>query len=206
MQKRTKLAIFILVALLLLALGLYFLLSPFLSKPAAQPPDLPVSGTPQFPAGASQIPEGVATGTPPIPEDLSDEARLHMLENRARSILERLGSGSSQTGFLGYTDVLLDLTPAGRTYALAEQKKLQAAHPASGPVYGVSIVTVSAHAQQTTWGDSQIKIELQAIQKEDSGNPNDPQRVTGKLVTITFVKQDDGSYLAESFVWSDVAL
>jgi hypothetical protein len=202
MEKRTKLAIVIIVALILLLLGLWFLLSPFVKLPSAQPPSLPNSVTPYVPAHTTLPTKTVtSTGTTAPVSDL-----LLKLSNEARATVERIGSGDSADGFLGYHDALLQMTANGQAAEQAEQQRMQQAHSASGPAFGVSTRSVSSNVVSGAAGDQSIVISVDAIQRQDSGNPGAPTKTLGKRVTVTFVKQADGTYLIDSIVWADLAL
>lgn len=205
MEKRTKLALLILVGLLLFLLGAYLVLAPFLeSRNPPQPPSLPeevIPFTPPASSNSSPV-SGGTTSTPVAPVSLG----VQTLENRARALVERIGSGASGSGFLGYQDSWSEMTVNGRATLGAEQKAMRQIHPASGPLYGVSTRAVAAHAIEGAFGDLKIVIAVDAVQTEDAGTPNQPVRHTGKRVEVSFIKQTNGSYLAESLVWSDVAL
>src|SRR5258708_7909521 len=113
MEKRTKLTLLIIVALILLAIGLWFLLQPFLSQiPAAQPPSLPTNAT----SGAVTAPT-TPTAAAPTPT----AAGVKQLEDLASAIASRVGSGSSASGFSGYEDVLINATPDEQARLKAEQ-------------------------------------------------------------------------------------
>ncbi len=209
MQKRTKLAIVLLIGLILLAIGLYFFFSPYLeNRQAAQPPALPASTTPTFPKPANKpvVVPATPSGTPTPVADLSDVAKLRMLENKARTVVERVGSGSNNTGFLGYEDVALDFTSAGQAVLKAEQAKLVAEHPARAASFGISTRVVSSHIRDAKWGDASILATVQAIQSEDAGNARIPTKSLGKKIEVTFLKQADGLYLIESLTWTELPL
>lgn len=205
MQRRAKLAIVILVGLLLLALGVWLILGPFLStRPVVQqPPSLPGQVTPsvQKPAPAGSVP--MATSTPPIAP--STERMLRTLENMSRTAVERVGSGASSNGFLGYTDVFAQMTPAGRTSLLTQQKAMQQAHPASGSLYGISTRAVSSNLTQGNVGDPNLTMTVEAIQTVDNG-VGSQKTMQGKRIDVAFVKQTDGTYLIDAFTWSDLSL
>lgn len=205
MSRRTKLALIILVAVLLLALGLYLILSQLLGTPPGAAPAAP---TPTAPYIAPSVPAapasgGTTTGTSPVAA-VSDAIRL--LENRSRSVVERIGSGASTNGFLGYQDVLVEFTPAGRDALLAEQRALQTAHPVTGPAYGISTRAAAARASSGASGDARIVLTVEAVQNIDAGDPSRPTERIAKRADVTFVRQADGGYLIDRLVWSDLQL
>lgn len=208
MERRTKLLLLILIGLLLLLIGLYFLLSPFLRQrgglaPPAPTPTAPYVPTPSQPTPGGPVPVPTATGTAVAP---SVSAEQRVLENRARAAVERIGSGSSRDGFLGYQDVLTEMTEAGRTALLAEQQRMREAHPASGPMYGITTRGVSSALSQGKIGDQSLVVRVEAIQSVDAGNPRAPVEMKGKRVDVTFLRQGNGSYLIEKLEWSDLPL
>jgi hypothetical protein len=210
MERRTKLALLILVGLLLLLLGLYLLLSPFLpARQTAQPPALPGSVQPYSLGGVNKGTKGqggaspIATGTAAVTPESNSQL---VIENNARTIVERVGSGTSGNGFLGYQDALLSMTASGQTTLLAEQQRMQQIYPAKGPAFGISTHAVSSHLTDGHSGDARLSVTVQAVQTQDSGVPSLPQKTLGKQIIVSFVKQSDGRYLVDSLVWSDIEL
>ncbi len=80
------------------------------------------------------------------------------------------------------------------------------AHPASGAAYGISTTVVSSHIRDGKYGDVSLTATVQAVQREDSGNPTAPTKNIGKQIMVVLVKQTDGSYLIDSMQWTDLAL
>ncbi len=202
MERRTKLGLLILFALLLLGLGLYLIFQPFISERFGSAPAAPNQAVPYIPPSLPVIPTEGTTGgvTTPVPDD------LRALENRSRTVVERIGSGTSGNGFLGYQDVLTQFTSNGRASILAEQKTLQEQHPASGASYGISTRAAAARLASGASGAEQIVILVEAVQVIDAGDPSKPQSSVGKRADLTFVRQPDGQYLIESIAWSDLEL
>jgi hypothetical protein len=206
MQKRTQLAIVILVGILLLGLGVYLLVSPYLADQTAsqQPPALPDQVTPVVvrpPPTNTTI--TTPTGTAPAPTPVGAVQRE--LENRSRAVVERVGSGTSVDGFLGYQDALLDMTASGRTQLLSQQQAMQTAHPTTATSYSLSTRAVSTALTEGVVGDAKIIMTVEAIQRVDIGSSTNPTS-QAKRVAVTFVKQADGAYLIDSLEWSDIAL
>jgi hypothetical protein len=205
MSKRTKFAVLLLVALLLLALGVWFFIQPILKeKNAAQPPALPSQTTPYVPTstavGQTPAPQNAVQTPPPTPE----QNQQLVIENKARATVERIGSGASGSGFLGYVDALVDMTKDGQQAALAEQKSMQQAHPALGQAYGITVMRNSAsHLTKGAIGDAQVQVTVNVMQNVDAGDPSHPVESKRKNVVVTFAKQADGSYLVDGLAWSD---
>ncbi|MBI5654458.1 hypothetical protein HZC53_02275 [Candidatus Uhrbacteria bacterium] len=213
MSKRTKLALVILIALLLLLVGLYLILWPLLKPAPAPATGEEYSVTTQVQPAQPKPTNGQATsgepvtGLPSAPtREPSVDEILRGLENRARAAVERVGSGSSQTGFLGYADAKLDSTSGFSAKLMQEQEAMVAAHPASGPIYGISTRAASSNIADGKPGDDSLIATVQAVQTIDAGNPRQPTSTGGKQIIVTFAKQSDGSYLIDNMEWSDLAL
>lgn len=198
MEKRTKLGLLILLALAVLAFGIWYLFQPII-KQVQQPPTLPNEVTPSkdLPASSTQqIPVG--SGGTVVPQDVKQ------LQDLAKSFIARSGSGSSSDGFSGYDDVALSATLTERAALEKEQSDLQAAHPASGPLYGITTRVVSVTTVSGESGAAQMSFNLQTQRVEDAGNPSKPTSVTYKQATVTFERQPDGTYLVSNVVWTDI--
>jgi hypothetical protein len=206
MSRRSQLAIIILIGLLLLGVGLYILLQPIFSQQQSspQPPALPTSVQPTLPGQASTSNPSTASVAVSSTKPVTPEGnQLLLLEQKGKATVERIGSGASGDGFLGYADVLDVLTSSAQKANLAQQKVLQQAHPASGPLFGLTTHAVSSHIKTGSIGDATLVDEVQAIQNEDAGDPTHLIARKGKIVTVTFKKQTDGSYLIDSLDWAD---
>ncbi|MEK7655528.1 MAG: hypothetical protein AAB386_02530 [Patescibacteria group bacterium] len=196
MEKRNKLILLILVALILLAIGIWILLKPFLSTPE-QPPTLP---TGVIPSGVQPtIPTG---GSVPVvtPQDVKE------LEDLASAIVARIGSGSSMNGFKGYEDVLINATPSFQQKLTSEQQAMQKKHPVSGSAFGMVTRVVAVDSKSAVSGADVMPIILQVQQAEDAGNPSAPTKVSYKEVTVIFEKQTAGGYLLDGLSWKEVEL
>jgi len=207
MEKRTKIALLVLVGLLLFALGVWLFIQPILEQRAAQQPPSLTAGSPlivgsgQPTPAPAQTPSSTSTQKVPLPVNA-----MNQLQNRAKSLVERLGSGSSQTGFLGYQDAEPDMTAAGRASILREQGTLQMAHPPKGSVYTLTTRAVSSVVKEGAIGDAKIFISVETIQTENAGLAGVQARPSAKRADIVFLKQGDGGYLAEQVTWSPIAL
>lgn len=209
MSRRTKLLLIILVGILLVLLGLYIFFQPYLAsrKEVQQPPALPSDIQPSLSgsngsSGKTATPQPRIQQPPPTPE----QQKLNTLENKASAAVERIGSGASGDGFLGYADAMNGMTAKAQAAALASQQALQKAHPATGPQYGMTTHAVASHIRNGRIGDAKLVATVDAIQTTDAGDPSKPTSVTGKTVTVTFVKQADETYLIDSLVWEDRAI
>ncbi len=210
MEKRTKLAILILIVLLLLGVGLYLLLTPFFQQqPTDQTvpettttlqPSASLPSTPSQPSGQTETTTPVAPATPP-PID-----PMKVLENKARTSVERIGSGSNQNGFLGYSDAMLDASLTFKEELQQEQASMVAAHPLSSGPYGISTRSISVKLTEGSIGDSKIVFTVEAIQNIDNGNPSTPVSTMAKKVTVTFVQATGNDYLLDEMVWEDKSL
>lgn len=209
MSKRSKLALILLFGLFLLAAGVYIFVQPYLAeRNAAQPPALPENVQPYAPGPSTGNGGNGKTGSTSvlIPPSTPEQRQLSTLEQKARSTVERIGSGSNSDGFLGYQDAVQDLTVKGQAAMLAEQRAMQNAHPAAGPLYGISTRVVSSHIKNGAYGDAALAATVEAIQRTDAGDPSQPTSTKGKKITVTFVKQSNDAYLIESITWEDQAI
>lgn len=195
MERSSKLLIVIGIGIILLAIGLWILLSPILLPPA-QPPTLPttVEPTTTIPPSKPTTTPGTTTAPSPVAADLK------RLEDQAATFVARVGSGSNVDGFLGYVDVQVGATVAYRSVLNAERAALQAAHPATGPAYGITTRVVASHAQNTAL-DATVTIIVQAQVVEDAGNPANPTTVSYKDATVTMEKQSNNTYLVSGITW-----
>ena len=203
MDKRTRLLIVILLGLILLGIGLWIFLSPILKQNAAQPPALPAqpSQQPAQPAPTNTAPKQAPVVAPTPNAKPTPQSGILALQNKVSQLAERMGSGTNENGFLGYSDALIDATANGRTQLLAAQKAMQAQHPASGPAYGITARAVTSNVDSGKYGDAQVVISMDVFVSEDAGNPGKPTAQSGHKVTMTMAKQADGSYLMDSFTW-----
>lgn len=200
MSKRSRLAIVLLVGLILLILGLWIFLTPLLQKPAAQPPALPDSVTP----GQSDVPtrprEAPKPPTPAPEAKPTAQSGMLALQNHARSLAERIGTGTAENGFLGFQDVVIDATANGRVSLAAARKAMQAQHPVGTP-YGQTAKAVTAKVESGTYGDPSLDVVMDVFVGENAGTPGRIVATSNHVVTITFAKQADGTYLLDAFTW-----
>ncbi len=199
MQKRTKFAIVLLIGLILLALGLWLLLSPLLHQQnTLQPPPLPPSNPAEEGFGKRTYEAPIvipATSSKP-----TVSSGMLALQNFARGLAERMGTGTSGNGFLGYEDVKIDATSNGRIALQAARKNMQTLHPAS-IVFGVTSKAVTAKTDSGVYGDDSITISMDVLTAEDAGKPELITKTIQSIIVMKMSKQDNGSYLLDSFTW-----
>jgi len=196
MERRTKLGLLILLALLILAFGIWYLLQPFF-KTVEQPPQLPGQVTPgtNLPATSTIPLGGSSAGVAPDVKRLQDLAGI---------FVSRLGSGASGEGLRGYNDVLINATVSYRETLLSEQNAMIAAHPSAGPHFGVLTRVVATDIVSAAAGASEMTFRVQVQQAEDAGDPSKPTRILYKEATVTFQRQADNTYLVSNVVWKDI--
>lgn len=197
MSRRTKLILLIITTLLLLGLGLWLLLQPFMGTPE-QPSTLPTDVTP-----SGSIPEAQEPIQPSAPRIAQD---IRQLENSAINAVTRAGSGSNSEGFRGYEDVMLNATPSFQIELRAEQTSLQSAHPAEGASFGITSRVVAVDRKLAHSDADVIPFILQVQRAEDTGNPDAPTAVSYHEATVTFKKQTEGGYLIDGIVWKDIQI
>lgn len=195
MERRTKLALLIAVALLLLGFGVWYLLQPVLRY--AQPPALPGQVTPTTTIPPKPTGTGAPSGTPV-------SQGLKRLQDLAGIFVARVGSGASGEGFSGYNDVLINATEGYQRTLLDEQRAMREAHPATGPAFGIVTRVVAIDGRDAVEGADIISFTVQVQQAEDAGNPGAPTRVAYKEAIVSFEKQTDKTYLVNGVVWKDI--
>lgn len=207
MQKRTKIALVILFGLLLLLLGLWIFFQPVIEqRRAAQPPEL-TGGTPLVGRGTPQ-PTGTptqpaATTTPPVVAPVDP---MNALRNRAKAVVEQMGSGSNQNGFRGYIDAMGEMTTAGRVDASQQQAAQQKEHPTDGPTYTLSTRAVSSAVKEGKIGDLKIVINAEVIQTVNAGLAGATPTSSALRASVTFMRQADGTYLIDGVTWEKIDL
>jgi hypothetical protein len=208
---RRRIAIFLLVlGILLLIYGLWILFGLLWpKKPTAQQPTGP---------GQVQI---VQRAQPHVPTTLAlpttvqgtstaldiQNAKVPALSEsirRAESVVSRMGSGTSQDGFLGYDDVMMDGTYKFRDFLAKEKSKMRELHPATGPTYGVTTRTVSSSVIDGSATSSRIMVRVQAQKAEDAGDRAKPTSITYFEATVTFLKQANNSFLVDEMTFAPV--
>jgi len=130
-------------------------------------------------------------------DDTARGADLTEALNKASSVVARIGSGTSQDGFLGYEDVMLDGTAKFQAYLQSEQLRMMQAHPVAGDLYGVTTRVISSKILDGENGSNEIVVVLQAQKAEDSGNRAKPNNVIYEKYTVTLLRQTDGDYLID---------
>jgi cytoskeletal protein RodZ len=205
MERRTKLLILILVALVILGFGIWLLLTPLLQTPPTQPPSLPSSIQP-----STSVPSSTQIGQTSFGTVTSSGAavplQVKQLGDLASVIVARIGSGTSREGFRGYADVLVNATSAYQERLKQDRLTMQRLHPVSGSQYGMVSRVVSVNTSKASTGAEKNVFTLQVQKAEDAGNPGQPTKVSYLEATVTFVRQADGSYLVDDIVWKDIVL
>lgn len=197
MERRTQLGLLILVAIAILAFGIWYLLQPVF-KPVLQPPALTGQALPStIPTSTGGVPVVSGTAEPLAPD-------VKRLQDLAGIIVARLGSGASAEGFQGYDDVMINATLAYRSVLRTEQQSMRTAHPATGSQYGVLTRVVSIDPVSALPGAAQMTYRVQVQRVEDVDRA--PSVVTYKEATVTFDRQSDGTYLVSNVVWKDIEL
>jgi hypothetical protein len=123
-------------------------------------------------------------------------------KRRAESVVSRIGSGTSQDGFLGYDDAMQDGTASFQNYLKAEQNSLRTQHPASGPLYGITTRAIASSIIEGKDGDEKVVMKVQAQKVEDAGDRSKPTNVSYEDVQVTFQKQPGGKYLVDDIRFS----
>ncbi len=97
-------------------------------------------------------------------------------------------------------------TAKGREALRAAQTKMREAHPATGTRYGISTRSVAARVIKGSVGQNEVVVEVDAVERIDAAAAGGVAGATGKRLTITFTKQNTGSYLVDAFTSQDLKL
>lgn len=209
-ERRNIAIVLIILGLIALGFGLWLLIGMFWPQGTSTGPNLPAAGnnltitpgnkTPPRTISAPVLVQG--TSTPESPPIQSSDMREAI--NFASDAVARMGSGSSQTGFLGYNDVLLMGTTRFQNYVRQEQKDMQTAHPATGPAYGVTTRVVSSKLVEGTDGADKAVVKIQAQTSIDAGDRGNPVSVNYYEYTVTLLRQTSGNYLIDEILGAAV--
>ena len=199
-RRRIAIALLIL-GLLLLAFGLWILIGLLWPKQPTQQ-----AGQPQLQIVQQQqvrqpktlaMPTNVQGTSTAVQVQQANVPALQEAVRRAESVVSRMGSGTSQDGFLGYDDVMMDGTSRFRNYARSEQNRMRAEHPATGQLYGLTTRVVASKVTEGKEGDNKLVIMIQAQKAEDAGDRAKPTSVSYEEAKVTLLKQADGTYLVD---------
>ncbi len=205
-QRRNIAIALIIIGLIALGFGLWLLIGMFFPNVTGNEPNLPQAGNNlTITPGNKPEPRTIAapvlvqgTSTPDSKPIQSSDMREAV--NQASDAVARMGSGSSQTGFLGYEDVMLVSTERFSQFAKSEQSRIRTEHPATGPAYGVTTRVVSSKLVEGSEGSAKAVVELQAQRTEDAGDRGKPTAVNYYKYTVTLVRQTSGAYFIDEVV------
>jgi hypothetical protein len=117
--------------------------------------------------------------------------------NRAVFVIGLIGSGTSQNGFLGYSDAMSYATTRFQSYLQTQQREMREYHPMNGDLYGITTKVLSSKVLSGENGSQTIVIELQAQVAEDAGDRSRPTKVYYKKFEATMQKQADGRFFVD---------
>jgi hypothetical protein len=117
--------------------------------------------------------------------------------NMANSVVSRMGSGTSQDGFLGYDDVMVDATPKFQAYLASEQLRMANDHPSTGELYGITTRVVSSKVISGANGTDRIVVLVQTQKAIDAGNRAKPTNVIYEEHQVSLLRQVNGEYLID---------
>jgi hypothetical protein len=117
--------------------------------------------------------------------------------NLASDTVARIGSGSSQNGFLGYSDAMPAGTAKFRAYLQAEQLRMKQVHPMEGDLYGITTRSISAKVLEGENGSNEIIVLIQTQKAEDAGDRSKPTNVVYEKNEVTLLRQSTGEYLID---------
>ncbi|MDD5438024.1 MAG: hypothetical protein PHC70_02665 [Patescibacteria group bacterium] len=208
---RRRMALFLIgFGVLLLAFGIWILAGMLWPK---KPADTTGNREPQAiqrdikpqPQTIALVPkvQGTSTAEQVSAQKVSD---LQEAKRMAESVVARMGSGTSQDGFLGYDDAMQSGTSNFQAYLKAEQANLRAQHPISGPLYGITTRAVASSVTEGDEGSDKIVVKVQSQKVEDAGDRSKPTNIIYEVATVTFQRQPGGRYLVSDIRFSPANL
>jgi hypothetical protein len=117
--------------------------------------------------------------------------------NKASGAVSRIGSGTSQDGFMGYDDVMVDGTAKFQAYLASEKLRMQTEYSASGDLYGITTRSIASKVVEGENGSDQIIVEIQSQKAIDAGNRSIPIDVVYEKHQVTLLRQSSGEYLID---------
>jgi len=208
---RRRIAIFLLaLGVLLLIYGAWILAGLLWPKrPGAQQPAAPaqieiVQRAPAHTPTTIALPTNVQGTSTLLDVQNAKVPALSESVRRAESVVSRMGSGTSQDGFLGYDDVMMDGTYRFREYLVQEKARMIGSHPAGGPLYGVTTRVVSSSVTEGTAESSRIAVTIQAQKAEDAGDRSKPTGISYIQAKVVFLKQSNGNHLVDEITFAPI--
>lgn len=164
--------------------------------------NLPGAGT-DLNVNSREVPEPQTYSAPVVVEgDSNFDAAARGTDiteavNLASDTVARIGSGTSQNGFLGYSDALAAGTAKFQAYLESEQLRMKQLHPMQGDLYGVTTRSVSSKVLEGENGAEMIVVLIQTQKAEDAGDRSKPTNVTYEKHEVTLIRQATGEYLID---------
>lgn len=165
-------------------------------------PNLPEAGTDLSVTGR-EVPEPQTFEAPVVVEGESTfdstatGSDITEARNLAADTVARIGSGTSQNGFLGYEDAMSAATPKMRSYLASKQLEMQQFHPKDGELHGITTRVIASKVLEGGNGDNTIIIEIQTQKAVDNGDRAKPVEVIYEKHEVTLVRQEGGKYLVD---------
>ena len=205
-NRRNTAVILIIIGLVALGFGLWILFGMF--WPAKTPTSdtnnvAPLTATPRAPVPKTYAAPVIVQGNSTAGEDARGTDVLEAT-NRASDAVSRMGSGSSQSGFLGYEDAMIDGTDKFQIQMHKEQQALRNLYPSTGAAYGLTTRVVSTDLVEGKNGADKIVIKVKAQQAADSGDRSQTTDITYWEYQVTLLRQADGKYLVDEITSQQV--
>ncbi len=200
-QRKIFAIILILIGILALGFGLWLLYGMIFGGPKDEL-ELPQAGN-NLNVTSRDIPEPQTYEAPVLAQGDStfDETARGQdvveATNRAVFVVSLIGSGTSQNGFLGYSDAMSYSTARFQDYLRTQQQEMKEYHPMNGDLYGITTKVLSSKVLSGENGSQTIVIELQAQVAEDAGDRSRPTKVYYKKFEVTMQKQTDGRFFVD---------
>jgi len=207
LNRRKTAVLLIVVGLVALGFGLWILFGMFwpakTPTPGYNAEATPLPVTPRAPVPKTYAAPVIVQGNSTAGEGAHGTDVLEAT-NRASDVVGRMGSGSSQSGFLGYEDVLLDGTAKFQAVARKEQQDLRSLYPSAGATYGITTRVVSTDLVEGKNGADKIVIKVKTQKAVDAGDRSQTTGIAYWEYQVTLLRQADGKYLVDEITSQQV--
>lgn len=201
-QRRILAIIMIIIGLVAFIFGAWLLWGLLFGGGESRLPELPEAGK-DMAVTERDVPEPKTYEAPVMIEgesefdELATASDLTEARNLAVDTIARIGSGTSQDGFLGYEDAMNSATPKLQAFLRSEQLKMKKEFPTEGELYGITTRVIASDVLEGGNGDDRLVIAIQTQKAIDKGNRAEPVEIVYEKHEVTLLRQADGEYLVD---------
>jgi len=205
-NKKKMVLLLVLVAVILLLFGIYMLLNLFFPDTfnTSNGLNLPKKGT-SLSVNSKKKPvvleAKTVLKTVTTTKDIEASKKKQLLQdviNTATDVVARIGSGSNQDGFRGFSDVLLNVDSVYKKVLLDRQKKMLKKYPVEKGFLEMRTKVLIWRVVSGSVDSDLITISIQTQYTEDTGDISNPTLVQYKKYLVSMKKQDSGNYLVSN--------